>query len=283
MKKKFKSFKSINIYILKFFGLNPVALIENFKGTPKYLFNLFKLYFQIKKSSKKYLNFPSAIKLSKPLPEIYDPQKDAGSASGHYYHQDLLVANKIFKKSPEIHLDIASRIDGLISHLLSFEQKLLVGDIRPLNIKNENCEFIQINLLDENACSKLQKFESISCLHAIEHMGLGRFGDPIDYLGHLKAINNLSKLLSKGGTLYLSHPVGQKGRIQFNAHRIISLVEVFETFKNCDLMVTEFAYVDDKGELIKIDDITQIDYKNSFFLRHGCAIWTLKKQRYKNQ
>ena len=277
MKKNFKSFLSINVYILKFFGINPIAFIQNLKGIPRYLSHLLKLYIQIRQSRGKHYKFPSAIKLSKPLPEIYDPQIESGSASGHYYHQDLLVANKIFKKSPKVHLDIGSRIDGLISHLLSFEQKLLVGDIRPLNIKNQNCEFIQINLLDENECSKLQKFASISCLHAIEHMGLGRFGDPIDYLGHLKAINNLSKLLSKGGTLYLSHPVGQKGRIQFNAHRIISLGEALETFKNCDLKVDEFSYVDDKGDLNKVDDLKNIDYKNSFYLRHGCAIWTLKK------
>ncbi len=278
MKNKIKSLKSIFIYLLKYFGINPIAPIQNLIGTPKYLMNLSKLYLQIKKSSGKYSKFPSAVKFSKPLPEIYDPQKESGSASGHYYHQDLLVANKIFKKSPEIHLDIASRIDGFVSHLLSFEQKLLIGDIRPLDIKNENCDFIQINLLDENECSKLKKFKSISCLHAIEHMGLGRFGDPIDYLGHLKAINNLSKLLSVSGILYLSHPLGQKGRIQFNAHRIISLGEAFEIFRNCNLTVEEFAYVDDKGDLYKINDLTQIDYKNSFYLNHGCAIWTLKKE-----
>ena len=154
----------------------------------------------------------------------------------------------------------------------------MIGDIRPLGIKSEYCDFIQLNLLNEDDCAKLSKFKSISCLHAIEHMGLGRFGDPVDHLGHLKAINNLSNLLSKDGILYLSHPTGRKGRIQYNAHRIISISEALQAFEDCNLKITEFAYVDDNGDLIKIDNLNLIDYKNSFHLRHGCAIWTLTKK-----
>jgi hypothetical protein len=30
--------------------------------------------------------------------------------------------------------------------------------------------------------------DSLSCLHALEHFGLGRYGDPIDPRGHEKGI-----------------------------------------------------------------------------------------------
>ena len=60
----------------------------------------------------------------------------------------------------------------------------------------------------------------LSCLHAIEHFGLGRYNDPIDVDGHIKGITNLVKLVSTGGYLYISFPIGQNDEIYFNAHRV---------------------------------------------------------------
>jgi hypothetical protein len=61
--------------------------------------------------------------------------------------------------------------------------------------------------------------DSLSCLHAIEHFGLGRYGDPIDPTGHERGIANMALLLKPGGTFYLSTPIGQE-RVEFNANRV---------------------------------------------------------------
>ena len=71
-------------------------------------------------------------------------------------------------------------------------------------------------------------------MHVVEHIGLGRYGDPVDYDGDLKAIAELQRVLAPGGNLFFVVPVGQP-RIMFNAHRVYSLrtdfVEAFNTFE----------------------------------------------------
>jgi hypothetical protein len=59
--------------------------------------------------------------------------------------------------------------------------------------------------------------ELLSCLHASEHFGLGRYGDPVNPLGYQRGIGNMAQLLQPGGTFYLSKPIGQE-RVEFNAY-----------------------------------------------------------------
>lgn len=73
--------------------------------------------------------------------------------------------------------------------------------------------------------SMLGRYESISCLHAIEHIGLGRYGNPVNTIGPYVALKNLSSRLSSSGTFCLSYPFGKESRITYNAHHIISLAE----------------------------------------------------------
>ena len=59
--------------------------------------------------------------------------------------------------------------------------------------------------------------ESLSYLYTMEHIGLGRYGDPIDPLGYLKGMNELQRVLKPGGKLYFSVLIGQE-RVEFNAY-----------------------------------------------------------------
>ena len=70
-----------------------------------------------------------------------------------------------------------------------------------------------------------ESIESLSCLHTVEHIGLGRYGDPIDYDGDLKAIRELKRVVVKGGSILFVVPVG-KPKIIFNAHRIYSYEQI---------------------------------------------------------
>ncbi len=111
-------------------------------------------------------------------PILSDRYDAAGVASGHYFHQDLYVANKIFLANPHRHVDVGSRIDGFVAHVASFRE-IEILDIRHIESKSRNIIFKQADLMSEDF-SFPEKTPSLSCLHAIEHFGLGRYGDPMD-------------------------------------------------------------------------------------------------------
>ena len=166
-------------------------------------------YFAIKKQSNDG-NFPLYF-----YPILDDKYKQSGTAKGHYFHQDLLVARRIYINIPNKHVDIGSRIDGFVGHVATF-MSIEIIDIRNLTSVTENIEFIQANMIDMR--NDLYDYcDSLSCLHALEHFGLGRYGDPIDFDGHLKGFVNMYNILTSGGVLYLSVPTGRQ-RIEFNAH-----------------------------------------------------------------
>ena len=203
-----------------------------------------------------------------PLLENYKEQ--AGSTKGHYFHQDLLVATNIQRAKPIRHIDIGSRIDGFVAHVASF-RNIEVFDIRPLqNTGHEQIKFIQGDLMLLND-SLTEICDSLSCLHALEHFGLGRYGDPIDPLGHLKGFKNLHKMLKTHGILYISFPIGNKSKVYFNAHRVFHPAEILEWSKGLFELI-RFDYVDDNGELNKEKSLNPLPN-----LEYGCGIYTLKK------
>ena len=201
----------------------------------------------------------------------YDDQ--AGSASGHYFHQDLLVASFIYKNNPIRHIDIGSRIDGFISHVASF-RKIDVMDVRDLvSTDHSNISFIKADLMNKNSAQN-NITDSISCLHAIEHFGLGRYGDPVDPKGHIKGFNNFIRMLKKDGSLYISFPIGKENEVHFNAHRVFHPKDIFTWAENKDsLKLERFDYVDDSGKLHQ-----NINIENTKLnVIYGCGIYTFKK------
>lgn len=267
----------LRIYpLLVLFGLDPLKAKSTLRGYPKYFENLRLLKRSI--TSCELNPIPdSVMRFGKPYPIVDEFFSSAGTASGHYFHQDLLVANLVYKHKPDLHLDVGSRIDGFIAHLLSFDQKTILGDVRPIKIENPNISFVQMDLTEELPIELTEKYESVSCLHAIEHMGLGRYGDPVNACGHYVALKNLTQMLSKTGFLYVSYPLGEESRIEYNAHRVISLKESLNMFDENNLTVKKFSFVDDKGNMVNVDNLKDIDWHSSYGLNYGCAIWTLQK------
>lgn len=202
------------------------------------------------------------------VPILQDFHKDAGTASGHYFHQDLHVARLIFARRPARHVDIGSRIDGFVAHLLTF-MEVDVVDIRPLHSKLPGLRFLQAD------ASRLEQFadnsiDSISSLHAAEHFGLGRYGDPINPQSCLDFMAALKRVLAPGGRLYFSVPVGRE-RLQFNGQRILSPLTVMRAFD--DLKLVSFAYVGDDNDLYLDQDPT-----GSVSLEDGCGIFEFTRQ-----
>ena len=202
-----------------------------------------------------------------------DYKASAGSASGHYFHQDLLVASFIKKENPIKHIDIGSRIDGFVAHVASFRE-IDVMDIRNLEIsEHKNINFIQKDMMDKNSLEE-NITDSISCLHAIEHFGLGRYGDKIDINGHINGFNNIIKMLKSGGKLYISFPIGKRNEIHFNAHRVFHHNDIFNWNESLDNIILErFDFVDDRGKL-NLNKNLNTDCKE---IKFGCGIYTFQK------
>lgn len=69
-------------------------------------------------------------RLKKIYPICSDLRSSAGRASGHCFHQDLLIARRIFQINPLRHIDISSRVDGFVAHVAVFRE-IEVFDVRP--------------------------------------------------------------------------------------------------------------------------------------------------------
>jgi SAM-dependent methyltransferase len=116
-------------------------------------------------------------------------------------------------------------------------------DYRPPKIRLSGLEVGQADLLHlpfaENSIS------SLSCLHVLEHIGLGRYGDQIDAEGDRAAARELARVLSPTGKLLIVVPVGRP-RVNFNAHRVYAYEEVHELFAG--LRVHESVLIPDQSE-----------------------------------
>jgi hypothetical protein len=204
-------------------------------------------------------------------PCLTDRNDAAGGASGHYFHQDLLVAQKIFESKTSNHLDVGSRIDGFVAHVATF-MNIEVLDIRPMTTSAKNITFRQLDLMSDEV-SHIGVFDSVSCLHALEHFGLGRYGDEIDPDGWVKGLAALTQITKQGGTLYLSVPIGSQ-RIEFDAHRVFS-VSTLTAKLMTDFEIVEFFYIDDLGDHHHVDSTTLSKDKNNFGCVYGCGVFVL--------
>lgn len=209
-------------------------------------------------------------------PCLADRNAESGAAGGHYFYQDLLVARRVFENSPTLHVDVGSRVDGFVAHVAAF-RRVTVLDIRPLPNVIPNVEFIQANLMQPPA-GKMQEFcDSLSCLHTLEHFGLGRYGDPIDANGHLVGLSHLTEILKLGGRLYLSVPIGPQ-RVEFNAHRVFAVRYLLEIVQR-QFSIERFSYVDDNGVLHENVSLRREQIERNYGCTYGCGILEMRKVR----
>jgi len=229
----FKTFKQ--------FGLDPIKFVRAILNISFYL----KSYFKFKKNYSGLLKF---------YPCLHDNNKEAGKIDNEYFWQDLIVAKWIFEASPEKHVDIGSRLDGFVAHVASFRE-IEVFDIRPINKKIPGMIFHQADLMsdkDNSILDKINYCDSLSCLHALEHFGLGRYGDPINPIGYRLGIENISKLIKTNGIFYLSTPIGIE-RVEFNANWVFDPRNIIQIAHNNKLKLVEFGIYNNKNSFQEIE------------------------------
>jgi len=253
--------------LLVTFGVDPIKMFNALRGLPHYLKNFQVIHKQSKVSKKRF-------HIGKIYPCPGDRFGESGSAKGHYFHQDLLVARRVNANAPNVHVDVGSRIDGFVAHLAAF-RKVKVLDIRPLSSCIPNVEFIQADLMENIGEALVDHCDSLSCLHALEHFGLGRYGDRINYDGYLLGLENLYRILRKNGKLYLSVPIGPQ-RIEFDAHRVFSLSYLLELLEG-KYRIDNFSFVDDEGRLHENVKLSEVNMQNNYMCQYGCGILEMTK------
>ena len=205
-------------------------------------------------------------------PCVHDAADAASSRLQEYFYQDLFVAQMVFDKSPAKLADVGSRVDGYVANVASFRE-ITVFDIRPLANTIKNVNFI---IRDISKIMPLgNTYEMVTCLHALEHFGLGRYGDPITKSAVSDGVMSLSNLVSDNGMLLISTPIGRE-RIEFNANWVFDPGRLFRIFESSGLSLEE-TYRFDSGnncfELVLSEEIlgmSDVDY--------CLAIFVLKKR-----
>lgn len=165
-----------------------------------------------------------------------------------YFYQDWWAFQKIAERQPESHVDVGSHHKFVA--LLSTIVPVTMVDIRPLSLPLETLDFREGSILE-------MPFEdgsirSISSMCVIEHIGLGRYGDPLQWDGTERALEELKRITAPGGDLYLSVPLDDDNRIYFNAHRAFTERYLTELFAPFEIVEKKYIYGgrigDEQGE-----------------------------------
>lgn len=242
---------------------DPRRYFRALREAPTYLWNLLRF-------RRTHSAAPPSLRLSwrRLNPQLLDRRGSAGATDDHYFRQDLWAARRIFDAAPVLHVDVGSRIDGFVAHLLTFRE-VVVMDVRSLKLADSRLTFVRGDVRRLPFASGTVR--SISSLHALEHVGLGRYGDEVDPLGTHTAAEEIARVLAPDGLAYVGLPIGRE-RVEFDAHRVFDPRRVAAMFD--PLTVEEFSVIDDCAEFHENAQLD--DFVDAYF---ACGLFVFRRER----
>lgn len=242
-------------FLIRF--LSPVLDFRNFKPLnllhyPKFIFD----YLVYKSKTNEKVDFFC-------LYPIFETKSSSQLRWNEYLIQDLWAMEKILSSGAHHHTDVGSRLDGFVCQL-AVSVPVDFVDIRPPGFEHKGLHYIKGSILNLPFPDK--SILSLSSLHVVEHIGLGRYFDELDPLGTQKALKELERVIADGGNLYIGVPVGAE-RTEFNANRIFHPLSIVGSFSS-SMELVEFAFAPKNGTLQRYFDIHKfpsIDYAIGLF------------------
>lgn len=191
----------------------------------------------------------------------------ASTFDAHYVYQAAWAIRRIAKLAPAEHVDVSSNIPYVAS--LSAVVPVRFFEYRPPviglpGLKSEHASITELPLAARSV-------RSLSCLHVLEHIGLGRYGDPVDPEGLRKSCQELERVLGPGGSLFLSLPVGRE-RVCFNMHRV-SDPSMLPSFFAGKLRLREFSVVTDDRRLL--ENVKPADFGGQ---EYACGLYWFERE-----
>ncbi len=197
-------------------------------------------------------------------PELHD-RTLMTSTDPHYFYANGWAARRILRLRPNRHVDFGSQV--MFANLLGAVVPVTFVDYRPLGARLSGLQSVGANILQLPFADAA--LTSVSCLHVAEHIGLGRYGDPLNPLGTRLAAGELARVLAAGGSLFFALPVGRP-RLCFNSCRIHRAGTICDYFAG--LKLEEFSGVHDDGrfvERVELDEFETSEY--------ACGLFWFKK------
>ncbi len=252
--------KRIGKFFYRLGGASLLSCIVGLIGIPRYLRNLF-LYASIKQDER----FSLSIK------NLYPRLGDATSSTKfdrHYIYHVHWALKILSETKPSLHVDFSSSLNFISA--LAISTKTLFYDFRPAELRLENLQCAEADLMDLSKFYGL--YDSVSCMHVIEHIGLGRYGDKVSPIGDIAAINQLKKVVRHNGNLLIVVPVGYQS-LYFDAHRVYD-PNYFASLFLDEFKLLKFSYISNKKNdtgIIPCESLATIEEE------YGCGCFWFKK------
>jgi SAM-dependent methyltransferase len=188
----------------------------------------------------------------------------------HYIYHVAWAVKKVFENKPAHHIDISSSLNFCTSICSVIPTTFI--DYRPARLILDQLTCKSGDITDDSQWQE-NTYDSVSCMHVVEHIGLGRYGDKLDINGDLTAMSNLMKIVKPGGRLLFVAPTGIP-EIYFNAHRVYSAQWIIDFFSS-QFELNEFYYIfsDINKKPLLNCDLTLTEYVN-----YGCGCYEFIKK-----